>query len=180
MAAPVVKTEHVEVQLLAEREAVAAGKPAAVGLRLRMAEHWHTYWKNPGDSGLPTRIEWVLPDGWKAGEIQWPAPETVYVEPLMSYGYEGEVWLLSELSAPASLAGGDVTIGAKIDWLECKEACLPGKAQLELSLPVRADVFPGMSERLSRSRLVVVSVRFPDGAVRDMFDARAADDGPLP
>src|SRR5512134_2110213 len=98
LAEPVVKTEHVEAQLLAERESAQAGKPAAVGLKLRMAEHWHTYWKNPGDSGLPTRIQWVLPEGWKAGDIQWPYPKPLPVGPLMNYGYEDEVVLLSELT----------------------------------------------------------------------------------
>ena len=83
-AAPVVKTEHVEAELIAEKAAFQAGKPATVGLRLRMEPQWHTYWKNPGDSGLPTKIEWVLPEGWKAGPIQWPYPQPLPVgtEPL--------------------------------------------------------------------------------------------------
>ena len=64
-----------------------------------MADHWHTYWKNPGDSGLPTRIQWVLPEGWKAGEIQWPYPKPLPIGPLMNYGYEDEVLLLTDLTA---------------------------------------------------------------------------------
>ena len=69
-----------------------------MGLKLRMADHWHTYWKNPGDSGLPTRIQWVLPEGWTAGEIQWPYPKPLPVGPLMNYGYEDEVVLLTDLT----------------------------------------------------------------------------------
>ena len=71
------------------------GKPTLVGLKLRMAQEWHTYWKNPGDSGLPTKIQWTLPEGWKAGEIQWPYPQPLPVGPLMNYGYDDEVVLLS-------------------------------------------------------------------------------------
>ena len=74
MAAPVVKTEHVEAELIAEKAAFQAGKAATVGLKLRMEPQWHTYWKNPGDSGLPTKIQWQLPEGWKVGDIQWPFP----------------------------------------------------------------------------------------------------------
>ena len=70
--APVVKTEHVEAQLVSDVKSAQPGKPLLVGLKLRMADQWHTYWKNPGDSGLPTRIHWQLPPGWKAGEIRWP------------------------------------------------------------------------------------------------------------
>src|SRR6188768_4101358 len=112
-AASAVKTEHVEATLIAERTSVQPGKGIPVGLRLRMADHWHTYWKNPGDSGLPTRIEWVLPEGWKAGEIQWPYPQPLPVGPLMNYGYEDEVVLLTELTPPANAAAGKVPVKAR-------------------------------------------------------------------
>jgi thiol:disulfide interchange protein len=136
-AGPSATSKHVTVTLLPESESVQAGRPFTVALRMQMEPEWHTYWKNPGDSGLPTRIQWRLPEGFEAGEIQWPTPELMFVEPLMSYGYEGEVLLLTDIRPPATLAGGDITVGAKVDWLECKEACLPGKADLEVSLPVR-------------------------------------------
>src|SRR4029450_3965187 len=86
LAAPTVKTERVEAELIAERNSAQPGKATTLGLKLRMADHWHTYWKNPGDSGLPTRIQWVLPEGWKAGEIQWPYPHKRPIGPLMKYG----------------------------------------------------------------------------------------------
>src|SRR5258705_8946075 len=97
-AAPTVKTEHVEAELVNEKASAQPGKPAVVGLKLRMEPQWHTYWKNPGDSGLPTKIQWVLPEGWKAAEIQWPYPQNIPVGPLMNYGYEDEVVLLAELT----------------------------------------------------------------------------------
>ena len=73
--APTVKTEHVEARLVSETASAQPGKPVLVALDLRMADQWHTYWKNPGDPALPTRIQWVLPEGWKAGAIQWPYPQ---------------------------------------------------------------------------------------------------------
>ena len=138
IAAPVVKTEHVEAQLFAEREATQAGKAAPVGLRLRMADHWHTYWKNPGDSGLPTRIQWVLPEGWKAGEIQWPYPKPLPVGPLMNYGYEDEVLLVTDITPPASAAPGKYPVKAKAEWLVCKDVCIPEKGEIDLTLAVAA------------------------------------------
>jgi thiol:disulfide interchange protein DsbD len=140
-AAPV-RTERVQAELHAERVAAVAGKPAAVGLRLRMDEHWHTYWRNPGDSGLPTKIRWTLPEGWSAGPIQWPHPEAQRVGPLMNYGYSGEVMLLSELTPPAGARPGPVTLKADADWLVCREICIPEKATLTLAFAV-AEGEPG-------------------------------------
>lgn len=138
LAAPVVKTEHVEAQLIAERESVQAGKPMPVGLKLRMAEHWHTYWKNPGDSGLPTRIQWVLPEGWKAGDIQWPYPKPLPVGPLLNYGYEDEVLLVTEITPSAAAKPGKYALKAKADWLVCKDVCIPEKGELDINVAVAA------------------------------------------
>src|SRR4051794_19044952 len=74
-AAPMVKTEHVEAELVADSASAQPGHPLTVGLKLRMEPQWHTYWKNPGDSGLATQIRWTLPPGWQASEIQWPYPQ---------------------------------------------------------------------------------------------------------
>ncbi len=137
-SAPLVKTEHVEAELVADRAAAAPGKPTLVGLKLRMEPHWHTYWKNPGDSGLPTRIEWILPPGWKAGEIRWPFPQPLPVGPLMNYGFEDEVVLLAELTPPADAQPGTAPIKAKAEWLVCKDICIPEKGELDFALPVAA------------------------------------------
>ena len=137
-AAPLVKTEHVEAQLVTEKATAEPGKPATVGLKLRMAEHWHTYWKNPGDSGLPTRIQWILPEGWKAGEIQWPYPKPLPIGPLMNYGYEDEVVLLAELTPPASAKPGEYPVKAKAEWLVCKDVCIPEKGELDIAIRVAA------------------------------------------
>ncbi len=137
------RSKHVVATLVPETTAVAPGQVLTVALRLEMEPEWHTYWQNPGDSGLPTKIRWTLPEGFEAGPILWPVPARIEVGPLVSYGYDGEAWLLSELRVPATAApGSSVTLEAKVDWLECKEQCLPGKAQLALTLPVAAQAAP--------------------------------------
>lgn len=133
-------SRHVQASLVSEHESIRPGKPFWAGLRLRMEPGWHTYWKNPGDSGLPTRIKWTLPDGFEAGPLEWPYPQTFTQGPVTSYGYEHEVLLPVQIKPPASLTPGrPVTIAARADWLECADTCIPGRAELSLTLPVTAD-----------------------------------------
>jgi thiol:disulfide interchange protein DsbD len=141
-AAPV-KTPHVEAELVAAATALVPGEPVTGALRLAMEKGWHTYWRNPGDSGLPTRVKWELPAGFSAGEILWPYPEPFRTGPLVSYGYEHEVLLPVEIRVPSAVAGPEVRVAARVDWLECLEACLPGRADVSLTLPVRAAAAPG-------------------------------------
>ncbi len=139
-AGPSGASKNVQVELLSEVTWVQPGAPFFLGVRQRMAPGWHTYWTNPGDSGLPTRMRWELPEGFTAEPFLWPTPQAISAPPLVSYGYEREVLLLARVTPPATLApGGDVTLGGRLDWLECEKACLPGKAQLDLVLPVRAE-----------------------------------------
>ncbi len=143
LAAPAVAgppSKHVQASLLAEVQSIQPGHPFSVGIRLQMAEGWHTYWKNPADSGLPTRMTWRLPEGFQAGPLEWPVPRRLEAPPLMSYGYEGEVLLPVAITPPPTLSpGGEVRLAGRVDWLECQEACIPGRAELELVLPVRAE-----------------------------------------
>ena len=88
-----VQTDHVEAELIAERTAIEPGKPVHVGLRLKMDNEWHTYWRNPGDTGLPTTIAWKLPKGFAAGDIEWPAPHRIDIATLANYGYGNEIVL---------------------------------------------------------------------------------------
>jgi DsbC/DsbD-like thiol-disulfide interchange protein len=122
---------------------VQPGRPLTVGIRLEMEKGWHTYWRNPGDSGLATRVRWQLPAGFTAGELRWPYPTAFASGPLVSYGYEHEVLLPVELSVPSSVGQAEVRIAARVDWLECQEACLPGRADVSLVLPVRQAARPG-------------------------------------
>lgn len=125
----------VDAALIAEPQSIRAGQPFWVGVRLRMAEHWHTYWRNPGDSGLATEISWALPPGFTAGPIVWPVPERIPVAHLVNYGYEGEIVLLTQITPPAALPAGDVPLRADVNWLVCQKECIPGEATVDLALP---------------------------------------------
>ncbi|MDB5050706.1 MAG: Thiol:disulfide interchange protein [Fibrobacteres bacterium] len=134
-AAERAKPQHVEAELLSESTGIAPGKTFWAGLHLKLEPHWHVYWKNPGDAGLPVSLDWTLPKGFTASPIQWPHPERIDVPPLMNYGYEGEVLLPVEITAPANLPAGKSELKAKAKWVVCKDICLPGSAELSLSLP---------------------------------------------
>jgi DsbC/DsbD-like thiol-disulfide interchange protein len=130
--------QPVRAQLVPEVLSVQPGKAFCVALRLQMESGWHTYWINPGDSGLPTRIQWKLPPGFRAGEIQWPYPETLLLGLDVNYGYEGEAWLLTEITPPPALKEGTkVSLMASAKWLACLEECLPGGADMMVLLPVK-------------------------------------------
>lgn len=132
-------TEQVAAQLVASVDAVHLGDEILVGVQQRIIPHWHTYWKNPGDSGLATTIAYELPIGAKAGKIQWPTPNRITLGPVTSYGYENEVTLLTKIKVPQdSGVGTAFPIKAKVKWLVCKESCIPQKVDLALDLPVVA------------------------------------------
>ncbi len=138
VAAPV-QTPHADAELVVDADTVQGGKPILVALRLEHEPGWHTYWKNPGDSGMPTRITWTLPPGFSAGPILWPVPQRIPVGPLTNYGYGGELLLLSEITPPATLpAGRPLHVEARAEWLICKDVCLPSGATLALDVPAGA------------------------------------------
>jgi thiol:disulfide interchange protein DsbD len=137
-AASAATESHVKAALVAESAWAVPGAALAVGIRLQMDPGWHTYWKNPGDSGLPTRVAWILPAGLVAGPLLWPTPERFGTQEVVNYGYTGEVLLLSELALPADLdPGKTLRIGATVNWLECRDVCRPGKGEVALEIPVR-------------------------------------------
>ncbi len=138
-----VRADNAEVELVAATDAIVPGQPLSVGLRVKHDPEWHTYWQVPGDSGLPTRIHWKLPSGWYAGPIEWPVPKRMPVGPLMNFGYDGEVLLLTQLTPPADLKpGAQVELGARADFLICRDVCIPSGADVALSLPVREAANP--------------------------------------
>lgn len=128
------QSPKVHVRLLSDRDAARPGSTLTVALVEVIRPGWHTYWLNPGDAGAPTEIKWTLPPGWKAGPIQWPYPQREPVGPLMDYGYEGTVWLLVNLQVPKGAAPGQVNLKAAVDWLVCREVCVPEDGTLGLSL----------------------------------------------
>jgi len=144
-------TPQVQAELLAAANAVQPGEDIRLALHQRIIPHWHTYWINPGDSGLPTTIAWKLPAGARASDIEWPTPGRFKLGPVTNYGYENEVTLLSTVSVPDSLKPGEqFLVKATVDWLVCREECLPQQVELELSLPV---VAPG-TPRQAGNRLI--------------------------
>jgi thiol:disulfide interchange protein/DsbC/DsbD-like thiol-disulfide interchange protein len=141
---PITAHAHVKASLVAAETAIVPGKPVQVALRLVHDEHWHTYWLNPG-TGLVTTIAWTLPPGWKASEIQWPAPKALKdrTATIVGNGYEGDLLLPVTLTPPADLApGASVTLKAAAEWLMCEDVCMPGDAKVSLTLPVSASAAP--------------------------------------
>lgn len=137
LAADRAATEQVQVSLIAERNTISPGGEILIGLEQKIIPHWHTYWQNPGDSGLPTSINWQLPAGASAGPILWPLPGRHKQGALTNYGYAGRVMLLSAIKAPANAKpGSDFPVVAKASWLVCEEICIPQQAELSLTLKV--------------------------------------------
>lgn len=140
-ASAVVTTEHVQTELLAHApDGIKPGKTLWLGLAIAHQPHWHTYWKNPGDSGLPTTVTWTLPAGFTAGEIAWPTPKKLPLGPLTNYGYEDKVLLPVPVTVPAGFKGETLKVGLRADWLVCKEICLPESGEYELEIPAGAAV----------------------------------------
>ena len=129
---------HSEASLVTDVKAIVPGEPFTVGLRIGMDPHWHSYWENAGDAGMPTQIRWALPDGFAASAFSWPFPTRIAIEPLVNYGYEDEVVLLVEMTPPAEIAASSVTLGGLATWLICEEICLPAEEEVALTLPVAA------------------------------------------
>lgn len=161
-AAPV-KVDAVEVELVAERVAVVPGETFRMGLRIRHDPHWHTYWRNPGDSGLPTTLELTTPTGITTGPLQWPAPRRIPLGPLVNYGYEGEIVLPIEAKADPGLATDRVHFTGRAQWLMCKDVCIPGEADLSLELPVARGTTLGRSAHASAIESAIT--RLPGAAL---------------
>ena len=127
---------RVTVELVSERTALVPGEDIWVALRQKIDPGWHTYWINPGDSGEATSIKWDLPEGFAAGELQFPFPARIPYGPLMNFGYKGEVMYPVRMRVPKTLQGREVTLAAEVEWLVCEEICIPEEASLQLKLPV--------------------------------------------
>ena len=135
----VVTTPHVRAELLAHApEGVGPGKPVWLGLSLQHAPHWHTYWKTAGDAGLPTTLAWQLPAGVQAGEIAWPTPKQLKLDPLMNYGYEDALLLSVPVTVAAGFSAPTALVKLRADWLVCKDVCIPESGEFTLALPTSA------------------------------------------
>src|SRR5271169_931475 len=135
-AGPPAPEDLVKPELVAESASIAAGTTLWVDLHLEVKPGWHVYWQNPGDSGLPTTIDWKLPPGFSAGHILWPVPEHFVQNGIGNYGYAGTADLLVPITASKELAAAQTPlIKAEASWLACADICIPGGATLSLNLP---------------------------------------------
>jgi thiol:disulfide interchange protein DsbD len=154
---------HVRAKLVAEKSHIAPGETINVALVLDHDEKWHTYYLNPGFVGDPPTLKWTLPEGFAHGDLAFPTPKVGTMAGFPFYGYEGETWFLTTLTAPASLTDGDVRIGAEAAWLACSETCVPGDAQLELVLkkgePGGSD--PALAPLFEKARLAMPAAETP-------------------
>ncbi|MDR2173144.1 MAG: thioredoxin family protein [Burkholderiales bacterium] len=136
--------QPVKASLISDVESVAPESAFTVALQLKMERGWHIYWKNPGDTGLPTSIIWTLPEGVTAGALQWPAPQAQPYGPFVNYGFEREVLLLTEFKV-SNITPPSLKIKARADWLMCKDVCIPDGADLMLTLPIAATSQPAVA-----------------------------------
>ena len=151
---------EVSVNLVSKKKSFSPDGQNELGLHFKIESGWHLYWRYPGDSGLPPRVAWELPDGVVAGELQWPAPERHAYGPIMNYGYEDEVLLPFVIEASESLTGVEqLKVAALVRWLVCKDVCVPGKSNVSLELPIKqkaesdtevAELFRSTAKRIPR------------------------------
>lgn len=164
-----VKVDSVRAELTADHAVVQPGQSFQVGLHLVHDQGWHTYWRNPGDSGLPTQFPLALPPDFAVGEIQWPIPTRLLIPPLANLGFESDVLLTREVTIPADFQGDSLELSTLAQWLVCREVCIPGETNLKLKIPVAVEAVKGSSDVLFQ----LARAQLPSGS--EVFSARIAD-----
>ncbi len=130
-------TGKVVAQLVSSHHSAPAGSTIKVALRTVLDDKWHTYWRNPGDSGEPVQIDWRLPEGASAGDITWPLPDAIPTGPLINYGFEGVPFFPVDITLPANAKAGEMLIiEAGVYYLVCYDVCIPESADLSLQLMI--------------------------------------------
>jgi thiol:disulfide interchange protein DsbD len=122
-------------QLVSGTQPIRAGESFWLAVHIQLDDGWHTYWRNPGDAGMSPQIRWQLPPGVEAEPIAWPYPSMFREGPLVTYGYSDDAWLFARMTAPPE-SGGSITIGAEVEWLACRDICIPQYAELALAVPL--------------------------------------------
>ncbi|PJI95945.1 thiol:disulfide interchange protein DsbD [Acidovorax sp. 69] len=179
-----VTTPYVRAELLAHApQGVVPGQPLWLGLQITHQPEWHTYWKNPGDSGLPTDLAWQLPAGLDAGEIAWPLPKKIPIGTLANYGYEGTVLLPVPVTVASTFAPGpltkDATIKLRASWLVCRKECIPEEGEFTLQLPIQSTTalngaaFEAAAKAQPRPVLAGTTGIVPDSQAQMSNDAKA-------
>lgn len=131
---------HARVDLIADQGAITPDRPSWVGLLFHLDKGWHVYWRNPGDSGEPPRVEWKLPAGLRAGAIEWPRPIRLGAGTVIDYGYENRVLLMSPIHVMQGTSPlSTLSLSADVRYIVCREICVPGRASLSLAVPLTAE-----------------------------------------
>lgn len=180
---------YVHTKLVPETQAVKPGETLTVAVIQTMEPDWHTYWRNPGDSGEALKIDWKLPEGFKAGDIQWPLPHRINTGPLTNFGFSEHATYLVDLSVPEVIATSQIDIKAELSWLVCKEICVPEAVTLDFSLPVIAadadnkPTDPALFEVVRKALPPLVSwpgmVEEQDGMLVLTFTPEESNDAPI-
>jgi thiol:disulfide interchange protein DsbD len=156
-ASHVVKTDQVRAELLVYApQGIRAGQTFWLGLQIEHQPDWHTYWQNPGDSGLPTRLQWQLPTGLQAGDIAWPLPKKFPIGTLANYGYEGRLLLTVPVTVGADFRfpdNGPLALGLQAEWLVCRQECIPQEGRFTLNLASAATQTPNAASFESAQKL---------------------------
>ena len=160
----------VQAELVSARSVIGPGEHFTVALHQQISPGWHTYWRNAGDSGIPTSLKWKLPAGYEADPILWPAPMAIPTETLVNYGYETDVMLPVEITVPAG-AAGKAALQVKASWLVCKDICIPEDAELALDIPVSAH---GQDDANWSAKIAAARAAVPQAVG---LDARVGRDG---
>jgi thiol:disulfide interchange protein DsbD len=142
LAATAAQAANTTARLILSHDTARPGETVWAGLHLRMAPKWNTYWQNGGDAGGPTKIEWILPTGITAGEVQWPVPERKDTAGLITYVYHNDVVLVVPLSVAPGASAGALDLRAKVSWLECAQECVQARGQVAAKLSVGAESKP--------------------------------------
>lgn len=169
-----VATDNVKAHLVSEVSSVAPGQAFWVALEFDIREGWHTYWRNPGDSGQATSLTWALPNGFTAGDIVWTTPHLFEVKPLVNYGYAKHAVHLVQVTAPKDLKiGAPAALTAKASWLVCSDVCIPEDANLTLNLPTSAA--PGAADPAAASLFSSARAELPSAQPAATHAAIAGD-----
>ncbi len=172
LSGSVVASDNVKARLISEADAIAPGQSIWVALEFTIRDGWHTYWRNPGDSGQATKLQWTLPAGLTAGDIVWTAPHHFEIPPLVNYGYAKHAMHMVQITAAPDLkTGAALALQAKASWLVCADVCIPESADLQLRLPAKpagGAIDPGVAPLFAaaRSELPTAQLAATDAKIR--------------
>ncbi|MFO1460285.1 MAG: protein-disulfide reductase DsbD family protein [Verrucomicrobiota bacterium] len=165
-----------QARLLFDAATVPPGSAFYGAVELTPPPGWHTYWRNPGDSGQRTKIEWKLPEGITAGDIHWPPPRTLTEAGITSFVYDGRVVLPVRFTVVPNHPVGPVAVSAKVTWLECDKECVPGRAMVTNTFTVGSPLVASPDQKLITDTLARVPVPAPEGTVSAAWENAGAGD----